>query len=170
MRRRRATCLISPARATQRTTRTAYGVTPQRKSFAASTAEARLRQLAVGKPGGIATRLDELDREWDTDRMIEVEAAFMGLFGLALGALADRRLLALPAMVGVAVFLHATTGWYPLLPVFRRLGFRSAREIARERYALKALRGDFHLMNESGAAFASSIRRGDESVRGVQGA
>jgi hypothetical protein len=133
--------------------------------------EARLRQLAVGKPGGIATRLDELDREWDTDRMIEVEAAFMGLFGLALGALADRRLLALPAMVGVAVFLHATTGWYPLLPVFRRLGFRSAREIARERYALKALRGDFHLMNESGhAGFASSIRRGDESVRGVQGA
>jgi hypothetical protein len=29
------------------------------------------------------------------------------------------------------------------MPVFRRLGVRTAREIARERYALKALRGDF---------------------------
>jgi len=30
-------------------------------------------------------------------------------------------LLAAPAMVGAAVFLHATTGSYPLLPLFRRL-------------------------------------------------
>ena len=43
-------------------------------------------------------------------------------------------------------FLHAMTGCYPLLPLFRRLGFRSPREIARERYALKALRGDFQGM------------------------
>jgi hypothetical protein len=108
----------------------------------------RVRELAAASSEEIASRLRELDREWDTDRAIEVEAAFMGLFGLALGTLADRRLLALPAMVGLAVFLHATTGWYPLLPVFRRLGLRSAREIARERYALKALRGDFHGMQE----------------------
>jgi hypothetical protein len=49
-------------------------------------------------------------------------------------------------MVGAAVFLHATAGGYPLLPLFRRLGLRTSREIARERYALKALRGDFHDM------------------------
>ena len=76
---------------------------------------------------------------------------------------------AIPDLEKVSGKLHAATGWYPLLPVFRRLGFRSAREIAGERYALKALRGDFHAMNESAhAGSASSIRRGDESVRGVQ--
>jgi hypothetical protein len=41
------------------------------------------------------------------------------------------------------VFLHAIQGWYPLLPLFRRMGIRSQDEIDRERYALKALRGDF---------------------------
>jgi len=34
-------------------------------------------------------------------------------------------------------------GWCPPLPVLRRLGFRTAFEIDYDRYALKALRGDF---------------------------
>jgi hypothetical protein len=105
--------------------------------------EVRLRTYAEAGPERIAARLRELDHEWDTDRAIELEAAAMGLAGLALGALVRPAFLAIPGMVGAAVFLHAVTGWYPLLPVFRRMGLRSAREIERERYALKALRGDF---------------------------
>jgi hypothetical protein len=38
---------------------------------------------------------------------------------------------------------HALQGWCPPLPVFRRLGFRTQYEIEQERYALKAIRGDF---------------------------
>jgi hypothetical protein len=38
---------------------------------------------------------------------------------------------------------HAVQGWCPPIPILRRLGFRTADEINRERYALKALRGDF---------------------------
>jgi hypothetical protein len=104
---------------------------------------ARLQEYADQGPDGIARRLGELEREWDTDRAIELEASAMGLMGLALGTLVRPAFLAAPAAVGAAVFLHAMLGWYPLLPVFRRLGLRTAREIARERYALKALRGDF---------------------------
>lgn len=104
---------------------------------------ARLQEYADQGPDGIARRLGELEREWDTDRAIELEASAMGLIGLALGTLVRPAFLAAPAAVGAAVFLHAMVGWYPLLPVFRRLGLRTAREIARERYALKALRGDF---------------------------
>ncbi|HEX6321643.1 MAG TPA: hypothetical protein VFZ84_22465 [Burkholderiales bacterium] len=104
---------------------------------------ARLHEYADGGADGIAQRLTELDREWDTDRAIELEASAMGLVGLALGAFVRPGFLATPAAIGAAVFLHAMAGWYPLLPVFRRLGLRTAREIARERYALKALRGDF---------------------------
>lgn len=91
----------------------------------------------------VAARLEQLDREWDIDRVLETEAAATGLLGLALGGLFGSRLLMLPATVAGAVLLHARTGWYPLMPLFRRLGIRSAREIARERYAIKALRGDF---------------------------
>jgi hypothetical protein len=104
---------------------------------------AQLQEYADEGPEGMAQRLSELDREWDTDRAIELEASAMGLIGLTLGAFVRPAFLAVPAAVGAAVFLHATVGWYPLLPVFRRLGLRTAREIARERYALKALRGDF---------------------------
>jgi hypothetical protein len=38
---------------------------------------------------------------------------------------------------------HAVQGWCPPLVVLRRRGVRTRREIEEERYALKALRGDF---------------------------
>ena len=106
------------------------------------TATSLARHASAG-PEATSRRLEELDREWDTARAIELEASVMGLCGLALGAWVRPALLALPAMVGSAVLLHALTGWYPWLPLFRRMGLRTAREIARERYALKGLRGDF---------------------------
>ena len=108
---------------------------------------AHLLQHAGAAPDVVATRLTELDREWDTDRAIELEASLMGLAGLALGAFVRPAFRAMPAVVAGAVLMHATTGIYPLLPIFRRLGLRTSREIARERYALKALRGDFSEMS-----------------------
>lgn len=90
----------------------------------------------------------ELDHEWDTDRAVEIEAAMMGLMGLVLGTLVRKQFLALPAIVAGAVLVQATTGRYPLMPLFRRLGFRTSREIARERHALKALRGTRPSVNE----------------------
>lgn len=97
-------------------------------------------------PGQVDQRLEELEREWDVDRVLETEAATMGLLGLALGTFVRKEFLALPAFVASAVLLQATTGRYPLMPLLRRLGFRTSKEIARERYALKALRGDFAAM------------------------
>lgn len=102
------------------------------------------------KPDSARQRLEALDREWDIDRTIEAEAATMGLIGLALGALVRPAFLAMPATVGAAVFLFGTRGIYPLLPIFRRLGIRTAREIERERYAVKTLRGDFDSPSRSG--------------------
>jgi hypothetical protein len=94
-------------------------------------------------PAETARRLKELDHEWDTDRALETEAAAMGLVGLALGTFVRKQFLALPAIVAAAVLLQATTGRYPLMPLFRRLGLRTSKEITRERFALKALHGDF---------------------------
>jgi hypothetical protein len=94
-------------------------------------------------PELIDQRLAELDKEWDVERLIEVEAPTMSLTGLLLGMTFSRRWLVIPLFAQSMVFLHAVQGWYPLLPLFRRMGFRTDREIAIERYALKALRGDF---------------------------
>jgi hypothetical protein len=108
-------------------------------------AEATEESLAhhAGHPKRMAARLNELDREWDIERMLEANAAFFALTGTILAATVDRRWLALPALVTAFLFQHAIQGWCPPLPVLRRLGFRTEREIDAERTALKALRGDF---------------------------
>lgn len=100
---------------------------------------------SVGRQGRnvINRRLEALDREWDMERTLEANAASIALLGLGLGAMLDRRFFALPAVVAAFLLQHAVQGWCPPVPVFRRLGFRTAREIASERYALKAVRGDF---------------------------
>jgi hypothetical protein len=110
---------------------------------------ALLRIEASARTGAaeVPERLAELDREWDFDRVLEAEAAVMGLAAIGLGVFLDRRLLGLAAVVSSMVTLHGTQGWYPLLPLFRRLGVRTREEIDRERYALKALRGDFSGVN-----------------------
>ena len=65
------------------------------------------------------------------------------LLGLTLGVTTNRRWLLVPIVVQSFFLQHALQGWCPPIPVLRRLGMRTAQEIARERYALKALRGDF---------------------------
>lgn len=105
--------------------------------------EGRIRACASQGPAAITDRLVELDREWDIERAIEANAAIVMLAGTTLGLAVDRRWLALPAAVGAFLLQHAVQGWCPPVPVLRRLGFRTSREIEVERNALKAVRGDF---------------------------
>jgi hypothetical protein len=103
---------------------------------------ARVQSLAHDK-ARIDTRLRELDEEWDIERAIEANAATLAFLGVLLGLFAHPYWLALPALVTAFLFQHAVQGWCPPVPVLRRLGFRTAYEIEHERYALKAVRGDF---------------------------
>jgi hypothetical protein len=98
----------------------------------------------------IDRRLQELDREWDIERTLEANAATASLMGLGLGAVVDRRFFAIPAVVAGFLLQHAVQGWCPPVPLFRRLGFRTQPEIEQERYALKALRGDFESVAAGG--------------------
>lgn len=97
---------------------------------------------ADGGHAAIERRLRELDSEWNIERMIETEAPTMIGLGIALGALVNRKWFAVSAMAASMVIVHSIQGWYPLLPLFRRLGVRTQQEIEQERMALKALRGD----------------------------
>ena len=95
------------------------------------------------RPDRINSRLRQLEREWDTERVLETNAALFAFAGVILGATHDRRWLALPALVTTFLFQHAVQGWCPPLPILRRMGVRTSREIELERVALKLLRGDF---------------------------
>ena len=102
-----------------------------------------LDQHASSDDAAISRHIETLDREWDVERYLQMNAGLVSLSGVLLGALAGRRFLLLPAAVFGFFFQHAVQGWCPPLPVFRRMGVRTRREINREKYALKALRGDF---------------------------
>jgi hypothetical protein len=89
----------------------------------------------------IESRLRELDREWDIERAIELNASALAFVGTSLAALRNRTWLILPALVTGFLFQHAVQGWCPPVPVLRRLGFRTIYEIEQERRELLALRG-----------------------------
>jgi len=103
--------------------------------------EARVYYYAQ-RPSEIDNRLRELDEEWDVERVLETNAGVISLVGLTLGALRGRWFV-LPGVVAAFLLQHAVEGWCPPVPILRRLGIRTAQEINHERFALKALRGDF---------------------------
>jgi len=117
-------------------------------------------RYATQSEGALTVRIDELDREWDVERTLESHAATAALFGLALGATAGRRWLALSGGVLGFLLLHGVQGWCPPLPLLRRLGVRTRAEIDRERFALKFLRGDFdHVRRGSGEIDVPALLR-----------
>lgn len=104
---------------------------------------ARVHKFAHETPLEITRRIDELDREWDMERLLETNASALAFTGLALGVTHSKKWLIVPGIVLSFLFQHAVQGWCPPVPIFRRLGVRTREEIDRERYALKVLRGDF---------------------------
>ncbi|RIK78337.1 MAG: hypothetical protein DCC67_11685 [Planctomycetota bacterium] len=97
-----------------------------------------VHRYSAGGEEAVRRRLSELDHEWDVERTLEANAASVVLAGVALGALVDRRFFAVPAIVGAFLLQHAVQGWCPPLPILRRLGFRTAEEIDRERDLLQS--------------------------------
>lgn len=87
----------------------------------------------------IPQRLDELDREWDIERILETNASSLILAGLALGLGLSRKFFLLPALVSSFLLQHALQGWCPPVSILRRMGFRTQSEIEHERHALLAM-------------------------------
>ena len=129
--------------------------------------ERRLELSLAGhaeQPDAIERRLDELDVEWDLERTLETVSSSLTLFGLVSGILGRRRWLLLPVAVQGFFLQHALQGWCPPLPLLRRMGFRTRAEIDKERYALKALRGDFDRIEGENGDRAALVRRAVQAV------
>jgi hypothetical protein len=101
--------------------------------------------------------------------VLEANAASIALSGTALGLFLDRRFLVLPALVMAFLLQHALQGWCPPAPLLRRLGVRTSSEIEAERYALKAVRGDFSGgPAETGGTAMERAQHFVDAVRGYQ--
>lgn len=102
-------------------------------------AEERVARYRSASPARIRERLRALDREWDVERTLQTNFAVVSLAGLTLGKLVDRRWYLLPAVASGFMLQHALQGWCPPLPVMRRLGVRTIKEIHEERRRLEQL-------------------------------
>ena len=105
--------------------------------------ERRVFQAATAADTTISRRIDQLEKEWDMERWLETNASALAFAGVLLGLTLNRKFFAIPAIVLPFLFQHAVQGWCPPVPAFRRLGVRTRKEIDAEKYALKAVRGDF---------------------------
>src|SRR5258705_3327903 len=81
------------------------------------------------------------------ERYLDTNAAALALTGAFLVVTISRKWLLLSAAVGGFLLKHAVSGWCPPVPLLRRLGVRTRSELDREKFALKALRGDFKNIN-----------------------
>ncbi len=124
-----------------------------------------VERCAAGGRHSIEQRLAELDREWDIERVLETNFATVVLAGSALTLGVHRRWTLLPAIAAGFMVQHVLQGWCPPLIVLRRLGIRTASEIERERYALKALRGDFEALHKRAS---SSDKQASRALRAVE--
>ncbi|MDT0164051.1 DUF2892 domain-containing protein [Actinotalea sp. AC32] len=107
------------------------------------TAADRVAHLAGAPRTDLDEHLAQLDREWDVERALEVNASTLILVSTLTAAVRTRSWWFVPPAV-VAGFLlqHGLQGWCPPLPALRRLGFRTQREIDAERTQVRLLRGD----------------------------
>jgi hypothetical protein len=96
-------------------------------------------------PEQIDQRLDELDREWNIERMLMANAAAVVLLGIGASVAVSRKFLAVPAAAGAFLLQHVVQGWCPPLPLLRWLGVRTQTEIEDERHALLFMRPAPHV-------------------------
>jgi hypothetical protein len=98
--------------------------------------EENIRYYSTQNREAIKLRIQELDREWDIERTLELNAAFLALTGVILAATVNKNWLILPAVITSFLAQHAIQGWCPPVPLFRRLHVRTQKEIEAERHAL----------------------------------
>lgn len=122
-------------------------------------------RLAANNPHRIHERLQEIEGEWDIERSLQLNLAVASLTGILLGIAHRKSWLVLPFAVSLMLAQHSLTAWCPALPLLRRLGIRTRREVNREQLALQLLRGDFgHRYNNADRVWGS-IKTGDNYVK-----
>lgn len=87
----------------------------------------------------IEQRIEELNQEWDTERVLEANASTLVIVGSILAAKVNKRWNILTGVVGSFLLQHAIQGWCPPLSIIRRLGTRTVSEINQEKEALQKM-------------------------------
>jgi pimeloyl-ACP methyl ester carboxylesterase len=103
-----------------------------------------VRHMAEQDRPEITRYLEKLEREWDLNRAVMVAGSMVSLLGLWLARRDGGGWRVLGGVAAGLVLQHGLTGFGPLAELVRAVGgIRTRKEIDLEKFALKALRGDF---------------------------
>ena len=73
------------------------------------------------------------------ERTLELNASLFALSGIVLASVFNKKWLLFSGIVTSFLAQHAIQGWCPPLPLFRKMGIRTQKEIQTERHALLQL-------------------------------
>lgn len=120
---------------------TAHPVFAAERAARRAAAQVQDRNLAyyATRPEEIESRLAELDSEMDVDRAMDVYALRAAALGGVLSILRGRSWALLPLAAAAMLGLQTATGDSGLRRALRKMGYRTAEEIAAEEDALFAL-------------------------------
>jgi hypothetical protein len=113
-----------------------------------------VRYMAQQERSEIGHYLHQLEGEWDLNRTLTVSCSVASLGGLLLARGLGRGWLGLSALASGLLLHQGLAGHGPLAALVRGLGVRTRREIDLEKFALKALRGDFERIPTEGGPLA----------------
>ncbi len=91
----------------------------------------------------IDRRIRALDHTWDMEKTLRFNISVLALAGVLFGTYKKRRWSVLSIAVTAFIAQHLISKFCPTLPLLKKLGLQTHQEMEHEKYALKALRGDF---------------------------
>lgn len=108
-----------------------------------SSVKDNVRYYSALGPEAVSDRIRALDGEADLEGAVTAALAGLGTLGLVMGLFGARsfRLFTWAALPALLAF--GLGKWFPPPALAARRGLRPRKEIEEERFALKALRGDF---------------------------
>lgn len=102
-----------------------------------------IKNYAKKSPAEISQRIKALDKEWDIERVLDLNMSALALCGITVSLVFNKYSIVLTILLLLFFIWHAFRGWCPPIPILRFFKIRTRPEIDREKYALKAMRGDF---------------------------
>lgn len=101
--------------------------------------EENIHYYSIESPVAIRERMEELDKEWDVERSLELNASLIALSGILLSVIGGKKWLIVPALATVFIAQHAIHGWCPPVSLLRKMNVRTRKQIAKEKFGLMEL-------------------------------
>lgn len=106
--------------------------------------EARINHYKRQDSQTIKARIAQLDREWDTEKVLKVTMTGIALSSSLLTLTANKKWAFLSGTACAFMVQYALQGWCPPLSLIRLNGVRTTSEINLEKQALRNLLEDEH--------------------------